>query len=136
MQSHFHGMKISGMLRGSTWWARCSRASSGSIVSPPTRFGRQCRTNTWIDPLEEREQRQHRQRHERVGDLPVADDDPRGHGADEDVTPIIQGEGCFAELSPRIGQCEPLACGRAVRWSSLILQIVEGAEQRRGGGFE
>ena len=40
-------MKISGMLRGSTWWRRCSRASSGSMVSLPMRFGRQCRMNTW-----------------------------------------------------------------------------------------
>ena len=75
--SDFHGMKIKGMLRGSTWWARCSLRQqrvdrqSADPLRPPVQ-------DEHVDhPLEERKEREHHQRYDRVGDLPVADDDPR-----------------------------------------------------------
>ena len=46
------------------------------------------------DPLEEREQRQHRDRNQRIGELPVADDDPRRQRR-PNATPIIHGDGCL-----------------------------------------
>src|SRR3954447_16545859 len=42
------GMNTSGRSRGSAWWARCSRASSESIVTGPTERGLQCRIATWM----------------------------------------------------------------------------------------
>ena len=82
------------------------------------------------DPLEEREEREHHQRDDRVGDLPVAHDDPRGHRDDKDDANHPRG-GVLPELPRGVGQREPCACGARSRGGHrLILQVIEGVEQR------
>src|SRR4029077_10513937 len=76
-------------------------------------------------PLEERKQRDHHQRHERIGDLPVADDDARGQRDNEHYANHPRGW-VFPEFAARIGQREPLsrwALGRGGHWGSSRLSI-------------
>ena len=71
-----------------------------------------------------------------IGELPVADDDPCGqrrdqHGANH------PGGGVFTELAHGIGKGEHLSRRCApVRWSSLILQVVDDGKQCRRCRFE
>ena len=134
--SDFHGMKINGMLRGSAWCARCSRESRGSIVNRPTRFGRQCRTNTWTI-------------HSKNGKSASITNGTTASVNCQSPTMIRAisattksdanhpGGGVLPELAPSVGQREPFAVRYAQSWwSSAILQVIEGGEQRRGGGLE
>ena len=88
-------------------------------MTPPTRFGRQCRMNTWTIHSKNGNSASITSGHDRVGDLPVADDDPRGHRADNGDANHPRG-GCFQNSRRASASVNPFAYGaRRSRWSSV-----------------